>query len=184
MADKHVYGGVLKPRFEHVKEKHGKDGIARLLAKMKEGGYDGPEDPEKFKIANPYPVEYYLLLLNSYKELYGDKNLDLMSRDMPRRKGVVGWLVKWEDSPEQIIQKADQYWKNFYDFGRLEGSTSEGKRGVVKGFDVSVDPITCRVFTHYFTGILETAGAKKVEIYHSKCVHKGNDHCEWNIGWA
>ena len=172
----------MTARFDYIKETHGPKGVAELFSKMRDRGYLGPTRPNDFKIAQFYPVDCILILFDSYIEMYGDDAFDLMAREVAKRKGVVGWFVSWAGTPEAVIKRASKYWPNFYDFGKLDGKV-EGNVGTLIGHNVSPSPMFCRVLTNYYLGILEYIRAKGPATEHTKCVHKGDPHCEWKLTW-
>lgn len=180
----HVHGGVLTARFDYIKEKHGKNGLAEVFQKMRDEGYFGPTHPDEFKIAHFYPFDYLMRLMKAYYDLYGEESFDSMSRGVAKRKGVVGWFINWDESPESVIKKAAGYWPNFFDFGKVEGKVTGNKEGVLRGYDISPHPLFCRSLGHYYEGIFDYINAKDVEIRSVKCVHKGDKHCEWSIKWG
>lgn len=183
MAGGHAKGGVIITRLEHIEEKHGRDAVKKVIARMKEKGYEGPTKTQDFKMAQSYPIDFVLLLVESYLEIYGEDKLDDMSRDVAKRKGIVGWFFKWAGSPEIVLKKAGSYWPNFYDFGRLEGQANGDGKGVLRGYDVSPAPLFCESLTSYYKGVMEYVQAENARVVHTKCVHTGAKHCEWELQW-
>jgi hypothetical protein len=182
-SDKHVFGGTLVARLNYVKGKRGSIGLEDLLNKMSENGYTGPKYIDQIKLGDKYPILDFQVLLKSYSELFGEEALDDMSRNAPKRKGIVGWLIRWGASPDVILNKAGEYWPHFYDFGKITGKLVNTNKGRVIGFDIYVSPLMCRSLTHYFLGVLENTKIKNAKSKHTKCVDKGDRVCEWELTW-
>ncbi|MFO7792263.1 MAG: hypothetical protein R6W73_04670 [Candidatus Saliniplasma sp.] len=184
MSDRHVYGGVFKARFEYVKKMHGEYGFQDLIETMIDNGYSGPKDSEGFKTAQKYPLEYLLIFLETFYDTHSEREFNRMNREVAKKKGVVGFLLRWAGNPELAVNKAGKYWTKFFDFGRLEGEMMEDKKARINGYDVSPTPLFCKELNLYFVGALESTGADGISIEHSSCVHEGDDHCCWDITWS
>ncbi len=182
--DKKCVGGIYFSRIAYVREKHGIDGMNKILKYMKENGYKGPMSDSEIKIAKMYPMEYNIMFLKAYKELFGERNFKRMARAAPKKKGFVGMFLKWAGTPEMLIKKAGDYWKKMYNFGELKGEIIGENSGIIKGFGVSLDPIFCDFLTEYFIGVIENTNAKNIECTHVKCIYKGDKECEWKITWG
>ncbi len=183
MVERHAYGGVFHARLTYVFEKHGQGGLDRLFKKMNEMDYGGPESIGEFKIAQKYPMEYMIILLESYVELFGEEDLARMSREAAKKRGIVGFFVRWAANPNTLVKKASEYWPNFYDFGRLTGEVLDEEKGVLRGYDISPAPIFCQSLSSYYKGIFENIRIKDIMVIHTKCQHRGDDHCEWKLDW-
>lgn len=177
-------GGIYYTRIHFVREKYGTGGMQQLYNKMKEYGYDGPATEEEIKIAEWYPHSYDILFLKAFKELFGVNAFKRMARTVPRISGgVSGLFLKWPDSPEKLIKEGVKYWHMFYNFGRLESEIVDESAGIIRGYDISTDPIFCVLLTYYFQGLLEKTGASDVRVEHTRCVHSGDNFEEWQITW-
>ncbi len=180
---RHVYGGVFIARLDYIQEKYGSSGVEKILEKMKDMGYDGPRSIKDFQLGSKYPFEYLMMLFKAIESTYGKDVLLACSRAAAHKTGIVGFFVRWAGSPELILRKAGEYWGKFYDFGRLEGELLEDGHGIARGYYLSPDPLFCEVLTHYFRGIFDNIRVKNLEVKHTKCVHRGDDHCEWEFRW-
>ena len=168
----------------YARKKHGTEGMERLYRRMKELGYNGPADEKEIKVAKWYPMEYNILFLKAYKELFGEKKLSLLAKQTSKNIGIFGMFVKWAANPKLVIKKSSEYWEQFYNFGRLDGRMIDSESAVISGYGISRDPIFCDFLTDYFAGVVEQTGVKSVVSEHTKCVHKGADHEEWIIRWS
>lgn len=158
--------------------------MEELLAHAKKNGYSGPMKRDDFKIAKPYPLEYLLIIMHSYIDLFGEKSFDRMAREAAKMRGIIGFLVKWAGSPDLLLSKAQEYWPKFYDFGRLEGEVLDKNKGLVRGYDVSPEPMFCRSLGNYFIGIFENLRYESINVNHVRCVHRGYEFCEWEMVWS
>lgn len=183
MSSRNVYGGVYHAIFDYVQERHGVEGVNILFKKAKEHGFTSPVQKKDYKIGKKYPFDDHLIYLKSYMELYGEADFDRMSKETANKKGIVGFFIKWKGTPELLIRKAEEYWPNFHDFGKLEGIIDNDNMGYVRGYDISLDPIFCRTLTHYFKGIMENLRLKEIMVQKTRCVHSGDKYCEWEIHW-
>ena len=183
MSVESVYGGAFIARFDYIKQRHGSSGVDDLFASMRKSGYTGPMDPEHFKIADKYPVENMVHLLEVYLEIHGDTEFDKLCRAAPSRKGIVGFFVRWTPDTRTLFEMASQYWPKFYDFGSLEGSIESERSGILQGKGVSPKPIFCRSLHNYFMGILDGIKLRNVRGEHTKCQHRGDEICQWDLHW-
>lgn len=180
---KHVFGGALVARLEYVKTKHGQLGLEEVFQKMKRKGYTGPENIKDIKLQQKFPINDFISLLEIYSELYGKDRLMVMSRSAPKRKGIVGWFIRWAATPETILRKSGEYWPYFYDFGRLEGRLAAEKKGILTGHDIFVKTIMCESLTNYFLGVLENVKVQNPSCKHTSCVNSAAKVCQWTLTW-
>ncbi len=179
-----VAGGVFHARVAEIKRRYGEEGLRKIYDYMKQRGYKGTGDFEKLKIKEPVPLEHLLLFLHGIEDVYGIKELRENSRSAVKRRGIVGIFVKWAGTPELLIRKASEMWPEFYSFGRLEGEVIEEGHGVLRGYNLSPEPFFCeQVLTEYFYGIMENLKLRDLHITHTKCVHRGDNFCEWELRW-
>ncbi len=181
---KKCVGGILLSRISYVREEYGNEGMERLWKHMKEIGYDGPTDEKDIKIAKMYPMDYNILFLKAYRELFGESDFVRLARGAPKKKGFVGLFLKWAGTPEMLIGKAGYYWKKMYNFGELRAEIAGKNSASIKGIDVSPDPVFCNFLTEYFIGVMENTSVKNIECEHVRCIHKGDDKCEWSLRWG
>ncbi len=180
----HFYGGTLSARLSLVQSRHGKDGVAKLFEQMAKNGYQGPRSVGEIKVKQRYPIKDLLIFFYTYEEIFGEKNLIELSRRAPRKKGIVGWFVRWGGSPELLFKKAMEYWPQFYDFGELNGKVVEEGKGILIGKDIcTVSPVLCKALTPYFKGVIENIKVKNVKCEHTKCQYTGDEFGEWTVAW-
>ena len=177
--DRNVYGGALYARALTLNHKFGKDGLHQILSEMRKTGYTGPVEIADIKPKQRYPVEYLQQMNLAILNEYGEEKFQQIARDAAKRRGIVGVFVKWAASLEMIMERAPEYWSEFYDFGTMKTErTDEGYKLILH--DAYVDPLFCKYLTNYYWGILVSAKIKG-EIVHNKCQGRGDGHCEWQI---
>jgi predicted hydrocarbon binding protein len=180
---KFVYGGALQARLKVVLERHGKDGLKKMIKDMKKAGYSAPKEIDSIKAKGKYPLTDFLILLYTYRDIYGRRALDEMSRQAPKKKGIVGAFLKWAGTPKLLIRKAGEYWPQFYTFGELNGSVITDTKGLLIGNGICSDELMCDSLSEYFRGVLENAKVKNVKCEHSKCELKGEKIGKWVLTW-
>ncbi len=181
---KSCVGGIYFSRIAYVREKNGQNALDRLLNEMVAKGYDGPMSEKEIKIAKMYPMDYNILFLKTYKELYGENNFRKLGKESAKKKGFLGMFLKWAGNPEMVVKKAGDYWKKMYNFGKIDGHILDSNKARIVGEEISPDPVFCEFLTSYFMGVLETTGVKNIISIHTKCVHRGDDRCEWDLTWG
>ncbi len=183
MENRMCVGGIAFSKLSFVKEKYGSDGLNKMLEKMVELGYDGPKRIDEIKLWDWYPFEYNILFLKAYYSIFGESSFRRMARVVPRLTVSKTMAAKWPKNPKLIIGNACNLWKRFFNFGELKGEIIGETSARIIGKDIYVDPIFCKFLTEYFTGLLESVGASGVMVDHTKCVHRGDEVCEWSITW-
>ncbi len=179
-----VAGGVFRARIDGIKRRYGSEGVKKIYEYMTKHGYQGNPDLENLKIKDLFPLRDFLLFLHGIAEVYGENELRRNSREAAKKKGIVGIMIKWAGTPEILLRKASEYWPEFYNFGKLKGKVLGEGYGVIIGYDISPEPFFCNiVLTEYFYGILGNLKLKDLSVVHTKCVHRGDDHCEWELKW-
>jgi len=181
--DKMLYGGTLQARFRAVQERQGVDGLLKLVKKMKKQGYSGPTYLEQIKAKGQYPLTDLLILLHTYKKLWGEEALWEMSTKAPQKRGIKGMFIKWAGTPKLLVHKAGGYWDQFYAFGELNGSIITTNKALLIGNDICVDEIMCESLAYYYKGVLEMAKVKKVKCEHAKCELRGDKIGKWVLTW-
>ncbi len=183
LVGRNVYGGLFLARFPYVMEHFGSPGANKLLKEMINNGYEGPRTIKEINRSAKYPLKNLCVYNKAFVDLYGEKHFNKMIGDSTKRKGIVGVFVKWAGTPEMVIKKAPEYWKKFYDFGRLESRLKEDGKGIVRLLDGRVNSSFCNSLTNYYKGIGKVIGYE-LRVEQTTCVFKGSDYCEWEITWG
>ena len=180
---KFVYGGALQARLRAIQGKQGTSGLRKCIKLMRKAGYSGPKTIEGIKAKKKYPLTDFLILIYTYRDLYGKRALDELSREAPKKKGIVGMFLKWAGTPKLVIRKAGDYWPQFYTFGELNGSVITDTKGLLIGSGVCADELMCQSLSKYFEGVLENAKVKKIKCEHTKCELRGDKIGKWVLTW-
>jgi len=180
---KHIYGGGFLARLDYAKSKHGSEGWDRLMSTMVERGYNGPKNPQEFKLKDKYPLDSLIIFYESYRDIFGQDAFFRMSRSAPKKKGIVGWFMRWAATPDIVLNKAGEYWGHFYDFGRLEGELTGKNSGMLTGHDTFTTPLFCQGLTHYYLGVFDSINVSNGTCMHTDCVGNGDRFCRWEVGW-
>ncbi len=180
---KHVYGGTFVALLKYIPEKKGKRGLESLFKKMVDNGYSGPTAIKDYKLKIRYELKDYLIFMHTVDSMFGPEATNEMSRYAPKRKGIVGWFVRWAGTPNMLVKKAKEYWPQFYDYGTLDGDIIEEGKGILTGKSICISPILCRAHTWYYKGAFESIGLKNVNGVHTKCECKGDEFGEWTMAW-
>ncbi len=181
--EKMVYGRALLGRLHYVENVMGRSGLDEIFKKMIENGYRGPSHKSDIDEDKKYPFDYHLILLKSFKELYGGREFLRMSKHAPFMKGVVDWYVRFFKKPDALIQKVGEYWPRFYDFGDIQGHMLNGNRGSLVGKGICLStPLFCSSLTGYFVGVCKVINLN-AECKHTKCELKGDEISEWRLRW-
>lgn len=178
-----VYGLALLGRFNAIKIREGRDGLAEVIREMREEGYRGPIHMGDVNKTKKYLLSDYILCLDTYRGLYGRKELDQMSLKVPMLREVFSWFDMHLKKPGSLIKKSDEYWHEFFDFGEFIGTTIGGKEGEITGKGVCIgDKIFCRSITKYIEGAGKLIGSD-VKSRHIKCKLRGDNISKWKIKW-
>jgi len=167
-----------------VKERQGKRGLKELIRAAEDNGYYGPVDPTDIVAKEKYPMEYYLVLLKSYKDMFGDDSLEHLAKTCTEMKGIVGVFLNWFGKPRTVAKNADEHWKQFHDFGRMKGRVSRDHQIVLIGKGTYVDPLYCDMISYYISGVMDKlSDVNDHGITHTKCRSRGDEVCEWTVEW-
>ena len=181
--ERKVFGRTLIGRLSYLENTKGRRGLDAIFKRMIEKGYKGPSHMGDIGEDKKYPLDYHLLLLESFEELYGKREFENMSRHAPMAKGVINWYVKFFKKPDVLIGKVDEYWSRFYDFGQIQGKVLDPKSGILTGKDVCVStPLFCRSLTGYFVGVCNVIDLH-ASCKHTRCEMNGDNISEWKLYW-
>lgn len=88
-------------------------------------------------------------------------------------------------SSESTFRRGATLWQAYHDSGTLQVTMVAPNRGRIElvGYTHSA-PEMCRIMTGWFTGFLQTGGAKGIRVNETTCKHKGAASCVWEAEWA
>lgn len=183
-----IKGAVLKSRLTFVEETAGKDGMARVLARM------GPDDQRALRMlftSNWYPVGLCHGLDDAIVAELGDGRAEVFERlgaaSAEKNLGGsgvhAGYLMPGD--PHGFMAKAPQVYAMYYESGRREYVPTGDTSGVLTTHDASdVDADDCRTVVGWYRRALELCGAKAVRVNETECRAKGGRVCRYEVSWA
>jgi hypothetical protein len=87
-------------------------------------------------------------------------------------------------SPESILRRADQLWRQYYDCGRLVADRIEPGRAVLRLVDFPDVPLDHEIILQpYIQRVLELTGAVNVRGEHLACIARGAVECQTLVTW-
>jgi len=85
-------------------------------------------------------------------------------------------------NPAYVCEKVGDYWSRFHTHGKWQSRRVErGYVGTLTEFES--DPVYCRMLVPYMKRLLELVGAKRVQVTHTECVHRGAKACVFSTSW-
>lgn len=182
-----IKGFAIRGLLKFVKESGHPGGIPAILEKI-------PPDLQptfRLKILHGtwYPYDAYDALLRVVDRELGQGDLELMSevgRFAARQEISSIWkLVTYFSSVETLLRRSSLFWPRYCDVGVFETYDVEpgSGNGVIRDF-----PAISRPHCHLITGWVEqmamNAGARTVEVEKIRCVHRGDEACEYAGRWT
>ncbi|MFO7992389.1 MAG: hypothetical protein R6U61_08900 [Thermoplasmata archaeon] len=182
---RHVRGTHILNIIKYVKNKKGVLGEKKMWEKIDEKR----GEQVKRDYSTGEFVEYDLVLdfFDVVNELFGDDTSDIpRSRDIGRHisesLGHFEYLTHAKGLKE-LIQKAEQNWDKVYDFGRIELTSMEEGKAVIRYYGFPENDHVC----NYFQGSIEKdmemldLGGK---IEHTACPLEGDEYIEFTLTWV
>lgn len=147
---------------------------------------------ERVLVSSWYPEEDYVELLRGLRKIMheGDPRAYEAMGAVSARVDLTG-LYKHqlhEGDPAKTLRRGVQVWPSYHDTGRMElslqdepGSTRRATLDLA-GYAMACEE-TCRVNTGWIHTQLSMAGARDVEVVHTRCAGKGEAVCRWEAKW-
>ncbi|MCX8174312.1 MAG: hypothetical protein N3F63_06890 [Thermoplasmata archaeon] len=176
--------GMIHGNIEYIKKRKGLEGIATLDKILKEEGISLTQI-RNLHSHDHVPLATLAKFFDASLILF-DGDLEKI-RDMGRESIKVSFLgrtiLPYIFSVNYILTRAPEVWKDHYPVGELVVLENEVKRTriVVKNFQVN--KLWCIYTLGYFIGIGELCKLKNIVGTEPKCVHEGNDSCEFELSW-
>jgi len=185
-----VRGQTIINNFETFLLIEGKEGLEKLLSKLKELGCwvkEFENIPTNIKTFDWYPLWYDILPIVVAVDLF---NWD---KEKIRKFGIYNQkvsffekvLLKYFVSLKITAQTAGERWKKHYSEGELEvAELNEQKkivRLVLKNF--SPHPVLCNILEGYFEASVSYLVGSKLKVEETKCTFKGDPYHEFLITW-
>lgn len=181
-----VRGTIILTDIEYIKRKWGEEAILKLKERLKE--LEIPLDFEKIKHTEMYPEAISVLVILLIKEILNLKEQDIfeMGQAAMKLSPIVKILTKFFLSIDVVLERAPEYWRQYFDFGELEvvEYDKEKKYAIIRKKGYKFHPISCVYHMGYFYQVAKIAsGAKKITIKETKCVFRGDPFDEYHFTW-
>jgi uncharacterized protein (TIGR02265 family) len=181
-----IKGAVLKSRLGFVEDTAGKDGVARVLARMT------PEVQRTLRMlftSNWYPVSLGHELDQAIVAELGDGRVEVFERlgaaSADRNLSGVhsGYLTPGD--PHGFLEKAPQVYAMYYETGRRSYERTGDKSGVLVTHDApDVNANDCRTVVGWYRRALELCGGTAVLVTETACRSRGDGTCRYEVSWA
>lgn len=87
-------------------------------------------------------------------------------------------------SVESVVRRADTFWQRYCDRGRFEIVELERGRLLLALAEFrQADRAHCELITGWIRGIGLAVGARRPVVEQVRCVHRGNERCEYAGSW-
>jgi hypothetical protein len=182
-----VKGSALRSSIAFLTERLGEQGFEKVVASLPEGERALFEAP--VLQSNWYEFSLLLHLMDGAAPLLPHGGKRSLAWDLGRFSAEHGLTTLYKvffrvADPGFIIRKASQVFSNYYDSGRMELVSLQGKESVLRvtGFD---QPCTlfCDRVQGWMERTLEMTGAKAIVMTHPKCMARGDSCCEFHGRW-
>jgi uncharacterized protein (TIGR02265 family) len=180
-----VKGTAVDASLRYVRERFGEAALAAILGALpaEDRAALGPG----VLASSWYPMDAFLRFMQEAERQVGPQEPDVVRR-MGRTsseyslKGVYKVFFKF-GSPEFIISRAAGVFGSYYDTGEMTVVDSAAKHAVIELAAFAGAPQFCERVYGWMERTLELAGARKVELAHSACVHRGDALCRYEATW-
>jgi hypothetical protein len=136
-----------------------------------------------------YPEEDHIELCRVLAKILPDPGMDVYefigeSGARADLSGPYGHLIRPGD-PAGTLQKGVAIWHTYHDTGLFRVVLDGPGAAHVELFDFGAStPDHCRLQRGWNRSLMRMAGAKDVEVEETRCVHRRNAFCRWEIRWA
>ena len=170
---------------EYIVKLSGKDGLKKALALL------STDDQKKIDRLGPkewVPYEYYFRLLRAGAAATGVEESEFCRRfgeyQVEHDNHFLYSLALKVGGPRLMVIEASQIWKRYHNTGKLviEEYFPNQTRGRLVGVEGG-GPMLCEVVAGFMDAGLRLAGARVASVRHSRCIHRGDDCCEYTAEW-
>ncbi len=183
-----IVGSSLSSRIAFVRAHYGQDGWAKVRARL------SPTAREivggDLEAAQMYPQRLYAELIGAIKAEFGRGREGELAREMAAytaqvEVGGAYRSVVPTDSPQAALKGLPALW-------RLQCGRDEMRLVELGANTATLDLLHGRLaeaelcqfsLVGYFEGVLKMAGAADIMVKHSRCMHRGDDRCRYDIRW-
>lgn len=177
----------IKFLISYVKDKNGKDGLAKVFNELDRCGYKIP-DLLKLDDMDWIPISLpNIFLVASVKTLeWDEKDLVELGRKSFSYKKMYKFFIKFFMSLEKTIDLGASSWKKHYSVGKIEIASydKKNKEMTIRIIGYKSHPFTCLYHRGVFEKLIEICtGSDKVKVEETKCVFKGDPYHEYKFNW-
>jgi uncharacterized protein (TIGR02265 family) len=181
----HMKGAVLKSRFAFIEEHFGKDGIAKVLAKL--------SDADRAALEIILPIRWYPFELGERMDAAivtalgsGDarffERLGAASAERNLMTVHKGFLRPGD--PHAFLRNAQVIFRTYYESGRRDYEYKTATSAVLTTHDAEAfSAPDCLTIVGWHRKALEMCGATGVKITETRCRARGGDVCRYEISW-
>lgn len=182
-----IRGEMIIDHINYIKEKEGSGGLERLEKKILD--LDIPLDltkisPEKW-ISND--ISSYIIIVAHNIFYWNKKNVFEMGCSAPRFPIGIKFLMQTIVSSKKMFKELPIYWKNIFNFGKLEpvefDEELQRAKITIKGVK-TIHPLASLHMQGYLKGLMEfILPGKKITIKQTKDTINGDNYDEYIIHW-
>ena len=180
-----VKGVAMKENMEFILKEEGEEGLRKLEDQMANLGQ--PIEYRKIKSMIFYPLCLDAVLLLVIKRLfnYNDRKFQEMGRFEPKISFIIRIFMKYFVSLEKAAKEVSKMWRQTFTVGDLKvGELNKEKRyGRLRLENYRLIPIQCQILQGYFPSVLQMIVGSDVSCQETKCVHRGDEYCEFFLKW-
>lgn len=182
-----IKGFAIRGLLKYVKQSDLTGGIQGVLAHLPADArpsFESAIDEKEW-----YPYEAYAGLLQAVDRAMGGGNdahyrrLGLFAADQD--VNTLFKIIAAFSSVEKLLQRSVVIWRRYCDTGNFVTAdvSREGGTGILRDIP-EVAPEHCRMLLGWVEGMALAAGAKSVTVEKTRCVHRGDPHCEYQGTWT
>ena len=181
-----IKGAVLKSRLGFVEDTAGKEGVARVLARMTA---DQQRTLRMLFTSNWYPVGLGHALDAAIVAELGDGSAAVFERlgaaSADRNLGSVHSSYLTPGEPHLFLEKAPQIYSMYYETGHRTYERTGAMSGVLTTYDApDVNENDCRTVVGWYRRALELCGASEVQVQETECRAQGGKVCRYEVSWV
>ena len=181
-----IKGAVLKSRLGFVEDTAGKEGVARVLARM-------PADHQRtlrmLFTSNWYPWAW---VMRSTPRSWTSSAMVVRrcSSISARHRPIATWAgctrATWRRANRTCsCEKAPQIYAMYYETGRRTYERTGDRSGVLTTYDApDVNANDCRTVVGWYRRALELCGVTGVKVRETECRARGGAVCRYEVSWA
>ena len=182
-----IKGFAIRGLLKYVKESDMARGISGVLAHLpadSRPSFESPIDASAW-----YPYAAYAGLLEAVDRAMGggdDAHYRRLGLYAARQDvNTLFKIIAAFSSVEKLLQRSVVIWRRYCDGGAfVTPDVSRGRgTGILRDFP-EVAPEHCRLLLGWVEGMALAAGAKTVTVKKTRCIHRGDPHCEYQGTWS